>query len=146
MEYFISICIIWLTDGVFAIREAACKLMKILFDLFKSNEFEKKLLEKLNEMKSNSSYLIRNTVLFMIKYLIHSDINLDLLEKKLFPLIVKLAKYKISNVRMNAAFIIKKIYKILNSKELIKEIQMIIEDLRKDSDIDVINALNDLLN
>ena len=67
MDNILIICITWLTDSVFAIREAACKLMKKLYDIFKGEEFEKRLLEKLNEMKANSSYLIRNTVLFIAK-------------------------------------------------------------------------------
>ena len=37
---------------------------------FKGEEFEKRLLEKLNEMKANNSYLIRNTVLFIAKVFI----------------------------------------------------------------------------
>jgi serine/threonine-protein phosphatase 2A regulatory subunit A len=67
MENIFGICISWLTDSVFAIRDAACKLMKKLYDIFKGEEFEKKLLEKLTEMRTNSSYLIRNTVLFIAK-------------------------------------------------------------------------------
>lgn len=70
MENIFSICIGWLTDNVQAIREIGCKLIKKLYDLFKCELFEKKLLEKLNEMKSNNYYLIRNTVntLGKVKY------------------------------------------------------------------------------
>lgn len=67
MENIISFCIAWLTDSVFAIREAACKLMKKLYDIYKGEEFEKKIIEHLNEMRINNSYLIRNTVLFLAK-------------------------------------------------------------------------------
>jgi hypothetical protein len=63
----LSFCISWLTDSVSAIREIGCKLMKKLHDLFKGEEFEKKLLEKLHEMKVSSNYLIRNTVLHLAR-------------------------------------------------------------------------------
>ncbi len=67
MENIFGLCVNWLTDNVYAIREAACKLMKRLHDIFKGDEFEKKLLEKLIEMRTNSSYLIRNTTLILAK-------------------------------------------------------------------------------
>jgi len=67
MENIFSFCIGWLTDDVFAIREVGCKLMKRLYDLFKCEEFEKRLIEKLNDMKSNNNYLIRTTVIILGK-------------------------------------------------------------------------------
>jgi len=67
MEIILSICINWLTDSVFAIREATCKLMKKLYEIFKGEEFEKKLLVKLNEMFVNNNYLIRNTLVLLVK-------------------------------------------------------------------------------
>ena len=67
MENIFSFCISWLTDSVFAIREAGCKLMKKLYDIFKGEDYEKRLIEKLNEMRNNNSYLVRNTVLFLAK-------------------------------------------------------------------------------
>jgi len=70
MENILSICLGWLTDSVHAIREIGCKLIKKLYDLFKCEMFEKRLIEKLNEMKSNNFYLIRNTILLLgkVKY------------------------------------------------------------------------------
>ncbi len=70
MENILGFCINWLTDNVYAIREAACKLMKKLYDIFKGEEFEKRLMEKIIEMKSHNNYLIRNTVLILSKVLL----------------------------------------------------------------------------
>jgi hypothetical protein len=67
MENMLGFCISWLTDNVYAIREAGCKLMKKLYDIFRGEEFEKRLIEKLVEMKTHNSYLIRNTVIFLAK-------------------------------------------------------------------------------
>jgi hypothetical protein len=67
MENILGFCITWLTDNVYAIREAACKLMKKLYDIFKGEEFEKRLLDKLSEMRIHNSYLIRNTLLILAK-------------------------------------------------------------------------------
>jgi hypothetical protein len=67
MENILGFCVAWLTDSVYAIRESACKLMKKLYDIYKGEEFEKKLIEKLTEMRANNSYLIRNTILILAK-------------------------------------------------------------------------------
>jgi hypothetical protein len=67
MEYLFPLCINCLTDDVYSIREAGCLLIKKLYSICKSNEFEKLLIDKINEMKTNSSYLIRNTVLILIR-------------------------------------------------------------------------------
>lgn len=95
MENIFAFCIGWLTDDVYAIREIGCKLMKKLYDLFKCEEYEKRLIEKLNEMKSSNNYLIRNTVtllgnvniIYLIIYkrnLLMMNLVLISLKKKLF--------------------------------------------------------------
>jgi hypothetical protein len=67
MENILGFCFVWLTDSVYAIRKAACKLMKKLYDIFKGQEFEKRLIEKLNEMRIDKNYLVRNTLLLLAK-------------------------------------------------------------------------------
>ena len=56
---------------------------------------------------------------------------------------MKLGKDKVSNVRMNAAIALKKMLKNIKSKEVIKEVQNAIEEMKRDQDADVVNALND---
>jgi hypothetical protein len=70
MENIFPLSISWLTDPVYAIREAGCKLIKKLYDIFRSDELEKKVIEKLNEMKINNNYLIRNTILLLAKVIL----------------------------------------------------------------------------
>ena len=143
MDNILSICIKWLTDPVFAIRESACKLMKKLYDMFKGEDFEKKLLEKLNEMKSSDSYLIRNTVTFLVKEFVGDVYNYDFVERKLVPYIIRMSKDKSGNIRMNCAAILKKISKLSKSKEIVKEVTGVLEELKRDRDTEVIYAIND---
>jgi hypothetical protein len=70
MENILEISLNCLTDDVFAIRDAGCKLLKQLYNQLKGFDFEKVLLEKLSDMKNNSSYLIRNTILFLARVII----------------------------------------------------------------------------
>ena len=67
MEHLFPLCINCLTDDVFSIREAGCVLMKKLYLIYKGSDFENILVDKINEMKVNTSYLIRNNVLFLIR-------------------------------------------------------------------------------
>ncbi len=67
----------------------------------------------------------------------------DFLEKKLFPLVIKSSKDKISNIRMNSASVIKKMMRNSKSRDVLRDIQASIEELKRDTDIDVVNALND---
>ena len=143
MDSILSICTKWLTDPVYAIRESACKLMKKLYDMFKGEEFEKKLLDKLNEMKSSDSYLIRNTVTILVKEFVGDVYNYDFIERRLVPYIIKMSKDKSGNIRRNCAAILKKISKASKSKEIVKEVNGVLEELKRDRDTEVIYAIND---
>jgi len=59
------------------------------------------------------------------------------------PLIFKLCRDKISNVRVNAATLLKKMSKLIKSREISREIYVHIEELKRDIDVEVIYALND---
>ena len=43
LESIMPICLKWLTDQVYAIRQNACKILKRLYDIFKGEDFEKVL-------------------------------------------------------------------------------------------------------
>ena len=59
------------------------------------------------------------------------------------PLILKFSNDKISNVRINTVLVLKKLSKIIKSKENLKDIQSRLDDLKTDNDMDVLNALVD---
>ena len=125
MENILNICIKWLNDPVYAIRETACKLMKRLYDIFKGEDFEKKLLSKLSSMIKSESYLIRITITILIKEFAYDEYNYDFLEKKLFNYVLRLARDKIANIRMNCVIIFKKIQKVSKIRDIFKEIFVI---------------------
>ena len=65
------------------------------------------------------------------------------MEKRLLTFILKLSKDKISNVRMNACFLLKKLSGICKARDTLHEIKSCLDDLRRDTDQDVLNILND---
>ena len=149
MSNIFPICITSLMDSVFSIREASCKLFVTIYKDIKNDEFEKKLLEKFNELCLSSSYLLRNTTLVYIKFFIEKlddKIYLEFFEKKLIGIIFNLSKDKIANVRMNCAFILNKIKNVkFKDTKLNGEINNIIETLKKDKDEDVVKSINGIL-
>ncbi len=143
MDNILNICIKWLNDPVYAIRETACKLMKRLYNIFKGEDFEKKLLSKLSSMVKSENYLIRITVTILIKEFVNDEYNYDFLEKKLFPYLLKLSRDKIPNIRMNCVIILKKMNKVSKNRETLKDISSSLDELKRDRDIEVVNAISD---
>lgn len=70
-------------------------------------------------------------------------LDIDFVERKLLPVINKLAKDKTSNVRMNSAVVLKKLAQTSKVKEVLTEANGLLEELKKDTDHDVVNAVND---
>ena len=143
IESILTICIKWLTDPVYAIRERSCKIIKKLYDIFKGEDFEKKLLTKISSMTKSDNYLIRNTVVFLIREFLVDEYDLDFMEKKLFPYIEKLSDDKIPNVRQACTFVVKKLVRLSKNKDVIKECKSIIDELKKDKDLEVVYSITD---
>ena len=145
MKDIFPICLNYLTDHVFDIRNEGCKLLCNIYKDMNNSEFENKLIEKLNSMSNLTNYLIRNTCVIFIKYFIEKikeKIYFDFFQKKLIFLMYKLSNDKISNVRMNCAFILNKVKNCdFENKSNNDKIQKLIDKLKKDDDRDVINIL-----
>jgi serine/threonine-protein phosphatase 2A regulatory subunit A len=143
LENIMPICIKWLTDPVYAIRQRACKIMKRLYDIFKGEDFEKKLLNKISSMAKSDSYLIRITAVILIREFLIDEYELDFMEKKLFPYISKLSDDRIPNVRQACSVVIKKLVRLSKNKDVVKECKSIIDELKKDKDLEVVYAISD---
>ena len=146
MKDIFPICLNYLTDHVFDIRNEGSKLLCNIYNDLNNSEFENKLIEKLNSMSNLTNYLIRNTCVIFIKYFIekiNEKIYFDFFQKKLIFLVYKLSDDKISNVRMNCAFILNKVKNCdFENKSNNDKIQKFIDKLKKDDDRDVINIFN----
>ena len=140
------ICLNYLTDHVYAIRDEGCKLLCNIYKDIRSVEVENRLIEKLNVMSNLTNYLIRNTCLIFIKYFvdkIDDKIYFDFFQKKLINLVYKLSNDKISNVRMTCAIIFNKVKNCkFDNRNNIDKIKKNIEVLKQDEDSDVIHVFN----
>lgn len=143
LDNFMPIYMKWLTDPVYIIRQNICKKLRRLYDIFKGEDFEKKLLSKLNSMYKSDNYLTRITVVKLAKEFLDDEYDLEFMEKKLFPLINKLSGDKIANVRQNCAVVIKKLVRLSRNKDVIKECKGLIDELKRDKDPEVVYAISD---
>jgi serine/threonine-protein phosphatase 2A regulatory subunit A len=146
MSHIFPICIAALMDSVFSIREAASKVFVTIYKDVKNDEFEKKLLEKINELCNSTSYLLRNTVLVYIKFYIEKlddKLYFDFFEKKLIGIVLMLSKDKIANIRISCAYVFNKIKDVkFKDNKINNEINNMIEIFKKDSDTDVVKSIN----
>ena len=146
MSHIFPICITSLTDSVFSIRESSCKLLVTIYKDVKNDQFEKKLLEKLNEMCASTSYLLRNTVLVYVRFFIEKlgdKIYFDFFEKKLVGIVLMMSKDKIANIRISCGYIWNKLKDIkFKDNRINNEINLLVENLKKDSDADVVKSIN----
>ena len=142
MKELFQICLNYLTDHVFAIRDGDCKLLCNIYKNINNIEFENKLIEKLNLMSNLTNYLIRNTCLIFIKYFIENiddKIYFDFFQKKLIYFVYKLSNDKISNIRMNCAFIFNKVKDLVyEDKSNTDKIKKYIDKFKNDEDRDVV--------
>ena len=138
-----DLCFDLLNDPVYEIRKKMSFNLVKIFGNMNDKNFNKKIIEKLEEMSHSENYLIRNTVNFVILEFLNNKKNLDFVENNLIDLIINLSKDKVANIRYNTVIIMKKISKISRNKKINDMIKNRLKELQKDTDIEVIYALND---
>lgn len=137
-----ALCLSWLNDCVFSIREAATINLKNIATVFGVAWAKHTLLPKVTEQLKHRNYLYRTTTLTMISNLAEvftqSDIQQDLL-----PVVFKLATDPIANIRINAAKTISALIPRLDTAYVKQEIVPFLSDrLLTDRDRDVLFFAN----
>ena len=143
VEELSDLCFQLLNDPVCEIRKKMSINLVKIFGNMNDKNFNKKLIEKLEEMSHSENYLIRNTVNFVILEFLNDKKNLEFIENNLVDLIINLSKDKVANIRYNSIIIMKKISKLSQNKKINDIIKNRLKELRNDTDIEIIYALND---
>ena len=143
VEELSDLCFQLLNDPVCEIRKKMSINLAKIFGNMNDKNFNKKLIEKLEEMSHSENYLIRNTVNFVILEFLNDKKNLEFIENNLVDLIINLSKDKVANIRYNSIIIMKKISKLSQNKKINDIIKNRLKELRNDTDIEIIYALND---
>ncbi|KAK4458759.1 armadillo-type protein [Cladorrhinum samala] len=97
-----QLCMGWLGDTVFSIREAATHNLKKLTEVFGVEWASEAIIPKVMAMGAHPNYLYRMTTCFAISTLA-SVVTMDVIAKSILPMLEKLAADDIPNIRFNVA-------------------------------------------
>eukprot|EP00764_Aduncisulcus_paluster_P001847 gnl/Carplike_NY0171/1268_a1714_1230.p1 GENE.gnl/Carplike_NY0171/1268_a1714_1230~~gnl/Carplike_NY0171/1268_a1714_1230.p1 ORF type:complete len:582 (-),score=181.22 gnl/Carplike_NY0171/1268_a1714_1230:73-1614(-) len=133
------LCNTWLGDAVFAIRQAAIENMKALTQIYSMAWAQTVFIPKLKALSEDTNYLFRITALFAISSLI-SEFTGDVIGTELLPIVIRLARDSVANVRFTAATTLGDLAKYLDKRFVLQKIKPILMNLSsEDPDVDVQN-------
>lgn len=133
-----ALCLTWLEDNVFAIRAAASQCLNELCKVLGAGWTSTSLMPKLNEMAMEGqaqTYLSRLTALFLMQSCAQ-HMDKDLMNSVAVPIVLKLCKDAVPNVRFNASRTLELMAPKIEKKTA-KEVKPVLESMVKDADIDV---------
>lgn len=131
-----ALCMTWLVDHVFAIREAATLNLKKLVDQFGAEWAENTVIPKVLAMSRDQNYLHRMTCLFCINVLAEAC-GPDITTRLLLPTVLSMANDNVANVRFNVAKSLQKIGPQLDHAVIQPQVKPVLDKLNIDADVDV---------
>jgi len=131
-----TLCMTWLVDHVFAIREAATVNLKKLVQKFGPEWAENTVIPKVLAMARDPNYLHRMTCLFCINVLAEAC-GADITAKQMLPTVTQMGSDTVANVRFNVAKTLQKIGPIFDKGIVAANIKPVLDKLKDDQDIDV---------
>lgn len=130
------LCMSWLVDHVFAIREAAAVNLKSLMEKFGNEWALSSVVPKITAMSKDVNYLHRMTTLFTINTII-TVCNAETVSKHLLPTVISLAADSVPNIRFNVAKTLQKIAPLVDVTCIQSVIKPCLVKLNEDADVDV---------
>ncbi|GAB5577064.1 serine/threonine-protein phosphatase 2A 65 kDa regulatory subunit A beta isoform isoform X4 [Prionailurus iriomotensis] len=131
-----SLCMAWLVDHVYAIREAATNNLMKLVQKFGTEWAQNTIVPRVLVMANDPNYLHRMTTLFCINALSEAC-GQEITTKHMLPVVLKMAGDQVANVRFNVAKSLQKIGPVLNTDALREEVRPVLQKLGQDEDVDV---------
>ena len=115
MEKLNPICITWLSDSIYSIREAALNNVKLLTEIFGPQWAVTHVIPKLLSLHVDKSYLHRLTPLFGMATLA-TVLPPDVIRRMFVPVIITLQQDPVPNIRMNVAKSIQQMYPTIKNQ------------------------------
>ncbi|KAA8911270.1 hypothetical protein TRICI_003850 [Trichomonascus ciferrii] len=139
-----DLCMTWLWDSVFSIREAATKNLKKLSQVFGIEWTKQQILPQIVQVSTNANYLYRLTSLFAMTSLI-PVLDQDTVAQTVYPFVTSLMEDPIPNIRFNIAKTFKVLADAYHKNCSSEEYEKIVADdivprlhkLAQDQDVDV---------
>ncbi|KAG8835957.1 hypothetical protein FRC17_010926, partial [Serendipita sp. 399] len=136
-----DLCMSWLGDIVFSIREAATINLKKLIDVFGVDWARSAILPRVVAMASHPNYLYRMTTIFAISA-ISPSLNVQVIRDDILETVLRLAGDPIPNIRFNVAKTIDVIATVIVSSSDGRDVTKntlipALQQLQADNDADV---------
>lgn len=140
-EQLSNLCMSWLGDTVFSIREAATVNLKKLTDVFGVEWARQTIIPKVLQMGSHPNYLYRMTTIFAITTMAPS-LNTDAITDNVLETVTQMVDDPIPNIRFNVAKAFEVLAAVLNQTAPGRELTQSrivpgLEKLKDDTDADV---------
>lgn len=131
-----NLCMTWLGDSVYSIREAATTNLKRLTEVFGVEWAQNNIIPKVLALSSHNNYLYRMTVLFAISVL-SKVVGPDVVNDTMLPLLVKMAQDPVPNIRFNVCKTLQALIPSLDSTVVQARVKPVLSKLLEDKDQDV---------
>ena len=131
-----SLCLQWVQDPVYAIREAAANNLFHLTEIFGSSWALQYIFPRIKQLMSSPHYLYRLTVLRALS-LLAPAVGEDVILGEILPIIKHATTDTVPNVRFNAAKALSPIIGTIDGVKVQSEIKPILVGLQSDPDVDV---------
>ncbi|CAO3587754.1 unnamed protein product [Absidia cylindrospora] len=140
-ERLLHLCISWLGDTVFSIRDAATTNLKQLVEIFGCDWAKNTVIPQVMMMARNENYLYRMTTLFALSTMALS-LTPEIIKDSILPTVLELVEDPIPNVRFNVAKSLEVLTPILRNSPATEalttsQVKPALEKLNGDVDMDV---------
>lgn len=131
-----SLCLQWLQDSVYSIREAAANNLFKLTEIFGANWALQYIFPRIKQLMASPHYLYRLTVLRALS-LLAAAVGEDVILGEILPIIKHATTDSVPNVRFNAAKALAPLIAAVDASKAQSEIRPILVGLQSDPDVDV---------
>jgi len=131
-----DLCVSWLSDSVYQIRNAGTQNITKLVAVFGGPWVLAHIIPKIKNLLEHKSYLYRMTALNAIKAM-SRDIGPEITSDKLIPIVLSMVKDPIPNVRFNVAKALAFMSNYVTPSIIPSHILPSLQTLSRDSDLDV---------
>jgi len=131
-----DLCMSWLADPVFQIRNAATNNLTRLVQVFGGPWTLTHIIPRIKALSEHKSYLYRMTALSAMKSMAR-EVGADITAEKLIPLVTSLAKDPVPNVRFNVAKALGVMSVSISPSLIASHVLPTLQLLLRDSDADV---------
>jgi len=131
-----ELCLAWLGDVVYSIREAATANLKRLAQVFGVAWARSHILPKVLELQRHSNYLYRLTTVFAVHTLC-TVVPPDVVATEMLPLLIQLSADHVANIRFNVAKALKEVVAVVDKGQVDAKVKTALQTLGQDKDREV---------